>query len=106
MKFLLPDVLLVLAGFIKTEPAFCMKHFFSCHILHHLGRYINSVYVRDFYTALFDPNDFTLNIPKAVRENLYKYAYNTGFFVNMTTFMLHPREGLDTSKYTREYKYE
>ena len=71
-----------------------------------IGRYINSVYVRDFYTALFDPNDFSLSLTKRLREQLYLYSYQTGLLVNLAAFMLHPQQGMDIKKYTKEYKYE
>ena len=100
------DVVLVLSSFIRTEPVFCMKHLFSINLLHFMTKYINSDYIRDFFIALFDPNDFSLNITKQIKENLYKYAYQTGFIMNMTAFMLHPKIGINNKKYTRDYKYD
>jgi hypothetical protein len=58
------DVLMVLQSFIRIEPVFCMKHLFSINLLHFMTKYINSDYIRDFFIALFDPNDYSLNINK------------------------------------------
>ena len=84
------DVITIIRGMITLEPVYSMKHIFGLHILHLFMPYINCDKVRDFYISLFDPNDYSMNLTIKLRENIYKYAYQTNLLINMASFMLHP----------------
>ena len=100
------DVVVLLRGMIRQEPKFSLRHLLSSCCLQFWMKYFTCKFVQDFYAALFDPNDMSMNIPIDLRESLYKYAYETGLMVNMTYFMLHPAEDTDLTKiFTRKYTY-
>ena len=46
-----------------------------------------------------------MNISIPIRENIWKYAYETGLMINFAQFMLHPADDLDLTSYDRKYTY-
>ena len=59
----LKDVVTLISCFIRTEPEFNMKNIFIFHVLHRLSMWVVAKPVWEFFVSLFDPNDFSLNLP-------------------------------------------
>ena len=62
--------------------------------------------VAEIYISLFDPSDHSMNLTVQLRENIYKYTFQTNLFMNMARLMLHPKKDINLKKYNKKYKYE
>ncbi len=102
----LNDILICISNFLRAAPSPTIKYIIHSNFLFNLLLTIDNTFTKDFFIQLFDPVDTTLNLSKRNRKDLYLYCEKTQFFVEMSSFMLDPKEGFNKFKCSINYKPE
>ena len=81
-----------------------MKNIFRQNILFKLWYTFDSPYVKNFYLRILDPIDTTFNITPELRNDIYRYVYETRILKEFTSLMHDPKLGIDMEKVTKFYR--